>query len=366
MSGAPSDDKAARRLATRAGAGTLGRVAAAGDARTRAELVKRHARSVGFDLVGIAGTSVPEGYARYLRAMQAGYGASMEWLTEDPGIREDVRNVWAEARSVVVVALSYASDVPGYLVQPPAPDEGWIARYAQGRDYHDVMKKMLLALSRRLAADAALGSIPSPQHRLFADTGPVLEKAFAQAAGIGWIGKNTLVIHPGRESDASLARPAASRGSWYFLGTMLTPLELEADAPATDHCGSCTRCLDVCPTGAFPEPYVLDARKCIATWTIETPEPETVIAPADLGQHIFGCDLCQEVCPWNRKITPTRHVSLRPRPENVKVKLAELLGLDEEAFRARFPNSAVKRVTARQMRQVITAIQRRDGPGSDG
>jgi len=328
-----------------------------GSARSRAELVKRHARAVGFDLVGISGTSVPAGYARYLRAMDAGYAAEMTWLSEEPGIREDVRKVWPEARSVVVVALSYASDSPGYLAEPPAPDEGWIARYAQGRDYHDLMKKKLLALSRRVAGDKALGAIPSPHHRLFSDTGPVLEKAFAQAAGLGWIGKNTLLIHPGKESDASLARPAASRGSWYLLGTILTPLELEVDVPTTDHCGSCTRCLDVCPTGAFPEPYVLDARKCIAAWTIESVDPAAVIVPAQIGQHLFGCDLCQEVCPWNRKIIPTKHEVLLPRPENVRVKLDELTALEEDGFRARFPNSAVKRVTVNQVRQVVAAIR---------
>lgn len=345
----PTDDSGDVQVAARV---------AAGSAHSRAELVKRHARVVGFDLVGITGTSVPEGYARYLRAMQAGYDAQMTWLSEEPGLREDVRNVWPDARSVVVVALSYASETTGYLADPPMHDEGWIARYAQGRDYHDLMKKKLLALSRRFAGDKALGAIPSPRHRLFSDTGPVLEKAFAQAAGLGWIGKNTLLIHPGKESDASLARPAASRGSWYFLGTILTPLELEPDAPATDHCGSCTRCLDVCPTGAFPEPYVLDARKCIAAWTIESPEPAEVIEPSQIGQHLFGCDLCQEVCPWNRKITPSKHEVLLPRAENLRVKLDEVTSLDEEAFRARFPNSAVKRVTARQMKQVVEAIRK--------
>lgn len=322
-------------------------------AARRSERVKRHARDVGFDLVGITGPSVPLAYARYLRAMDAGYGAQMPWLQDNPGLREDVRNVWPEARSVIVVAVSYASDVSGYLAAPPTSDEGWIARYAQGRDYHLVVKKMLLELAHRLAADAELDAIPSQRHRLFVDTGPVLEKAFAQAAGIGWIGKNTLLIHPGGGGDAG----QASRGSWYFLGTVLTPLELAPDAPETDHCGSCTRCLEVCPTGAFPEPYVLDARRCIANWTIEAPEPSEVIEPSKIGQHLFGCDLCQEVCPWNRKAVPTRHAALMPRPENVRVKLDELAALDEPSFRSRFPKSAVRRVTMRQVRQVIAAIR---------
>jgi epoxyqueuosine reductase len=328
----------------------------------RSERVKHHARQAGFDLVGITGTSVPEAYARYLQAMAAGYGAQMRWLYDKPGLREDVRNVWPEARSVIVLAVSYASEGPGYLERPPSPDEGWISRYAQGRDYHLVVKKMLLDLAQRLAGDPALGAIPSERHRLFVDTGPVLEKAFAQAAGLGWIGKNALLIHPGRRTDPLL--PTSGRGSWYFLATLLTPLELAPDAPETDHCGSCTRCLDVCPTAAFPAPYVLDARRCIANWTIESAEPAEVIAPRQIGQHLFGCDLCQEVCPWNGKATPTRHAALRPRPENVRVKLDAILALDDAGFRARFPKSAVRRVSVHQVRQVVAAI--RAGQGGEG
>lgn len=315
----------------------------------RTTRVKAHARAAGFDLVGVTGTSVPEGYARYLAAMAAGYGADMEWLWENTETREDVRRLWPQARSVIALAVSYASRTPGYLAQPPGPDEGWIARYAQGRDYHLVVKKMLVDLARRLAADAGLGAIPSQEHRVFVDTGPVLEKAFAQAAGLGWIGKNSLLIHPGT--------PGSGRGSWYFLATVLTPLELAPDAPGVDRCGSCTRCLDVCPTEAFVSPYVLDARKCISTWTIESEEPAAVIDAARIGQHVFGCDLCQEVCPWNRRVEPTRHGALMPRVQNVRVALDELAALDEEGFRQRFPKSAVRRVSAQQMRQSIAAIR---------
>lgn len=317
--------------------------------------VKAISRSVGFDLVGIAPTSVPVAFQRWLDAMAAGYGGDMAWLTENPGLRADVRHVWPSARSVIVVGASYAwppavGGDPGYLAAPPAADEGFIARYARGRDYHLVVRKMLVELAHGLAADPLLGEAaggpPSTAHRIFVDTGPVLEKAFAQAAGLGWIGKNTLLIRPGREG----------RGSYYFLGVVLTPLELAPDAPETDHCGSCRRCLDVCPTAAFPEPYVLDGRKCIAYWTIETATPEAVIVPAQLGQHVFGCDLCQEVCPWNRDVDPTPHVGLRPRPENVRPKLAELAALDTETFKTRFPKSAIRRVTPLHLRKVVRAI----------
>jgi len=323
---------------------------------------------VGFDLVGIAPPGAGVAWERYVAQMEAGYGAEMGWLTDNAPLRRDVREVWPEARAVVALGVSYASEVPGYLAKPPAEDEGWIARYAQGRDYHRDVRKLLITLAGRFAGDPELGG-PSTAHRVFVDTGPVLEKAFAQAAGIGWIGKNTLLIHRGRAGDTDAAGAAAgARGSWYFLGVVLTPLELAFDTPETDHCGSCTRCLDVCPTAAFPRPYVLDARRCIATWTIESPEPARVADASALGQHVFGCDLCQEVCPWNRRAEPTRHEALRPRPENVRPKLASLSGLDEAAFRARFPSSAVRRVDARQMSEVVAMIQGRstDAGGRDG
>ena len=313
----------------------------------RAERVKAHARAVGFDLVGVAPPAVPEAFARYAAQVALGYGAEMGWLTRDPELRRDARNVWPGTRAVVVLGVSYASEGPGYLAEPPAADEGWIARYAQGRDYHLHIKAMLIAFAQRLAADPELGGASS-DHRLFVDTGPVLEKAFAQAAGLGWIGKNSLLIDK-------------RAGSWIFLAVALTPLELAFDPPATDHCGRCRRCLDACPTGAFPAPRVLDARRCIATWTIESPDPAAVADPDALGQHLFGCDLCQEVCPWNRRAPATSHAALRPRPENVRPRLATLEALDEDAFRARFPRSAVRRVRAAQMRGVIQLIRARAG-----
>ena len=313
----------------------------------RSARVKQHARDLGFDLVGVAPPDVGAAWERYTAQMEAGYGAEMTWLRDNAALRRDARAVWPDTRAVVVLAVSYASDDPGYLAAPPGPDHGWIARYAQGRDYHLYVKKLLIALAERFAADPALGG-PSRAHRLFVDTGPVLEKAFAQAAGLGWIGKNTLLIH---------RSTLGGGGSWYFLAVVLTPLELAFDTPESDHCGTCRRCLDVCPTAAFVRPYVLDARRCIATWTIESPEPARVIDPGALGQHLFGCDLCQEVCPWNRHAAPTTHAPLAPRPENVRPELASLAALDEEGFRARFPRSPVRRVKAAQMRTVINMIR---------
>ncbi len=308
----------------------------------RSALVKALARECGFDLVGITSTEAGFFYERYREQMAAGYGAEMGWLFEKPELREDVRHVHPEARSIISLAVSYASDQPGYLEQPLAPDEGWIARYAQGRDYHYDVRKMAINLAKVIAATPGLG-FESSSHRVFVDTGPMLEKAFAHLAGLGWIGKNTLLVNQ-------------RRGSWLFLASILTPLELEYDAPARDHCASCTRCLDACPTSAFPEPYVLDARKCIAAWTIESPEPEQVVDVEQLGQHVFGCDICQEVCPWNGRVPESSHASLLPRSENVRPKLAELAALDEQSFKARFPRSAVRRTNADKMRRVVGMI----------
>lgn len=318
----------------------------------RADRVKRHARDLGFELVGIAPPRLPEAaFERYRDAMERGYGADMAWLQERPELRRDVREVHPAARSVVVLGVSYASDTPGYLERPPAAGEGWIARYAQGKDYHVHVRKMLVRLVRRFEADPLLG-YRSVDHRVFVDTGPVLEKALAQRAGLGWIGKNSLLIHRGQ-------------GSWVFLAVVLTPLELAFDAEGTDHCGTCRRCLDVCPTAAFPAPYVLDARRCIAYWTIESHDPAAVIEPAPLGDHLFGCDLCQEVCPWNRRVPPTAHAPLAPRPENLRPALEPLADLDDDAFRARFPRSAVRRTDAARMGQVV-AILRQRGAGEAG
>jgi epoxyqueuosine reductase len=315
-------------------------------ARERAARVKAHALSVGFDLVGVAPPALPEAWARYSRAMEAGYGAEMDWLTANPDMRRDVRRVHAAARSVVVLGVSYADDAPGYLASPPAADEGYIARYARGKDYHAHIRQMLVRLVRRFAEDPELG-YASTEHRIFVDTGPVLEKAFAARAGLGWIGKNTLLIN----------RPA---GSWFFLAEVLTPLDLAFDQAETDHCGSCRRCLDACPTDAFPEPYVLDARRCIANWTIESADPVGVIEPDTLGQHVFGCDICQEVCPWNRRAVPTAQLPLRARPDNIRPKLADLAALSEAEFKARFPKSAVRRTDGLRLGQVVRLVQARN------
>ena len=341
----------------------------------RAGLVKEHARQVGFDRVGIASTGVAPAYDRYRQAAAWGFAADMGWLVAHPELRRDVRAVHPSARSVVALSVSYASGVPGYLAGPPPPGHGWIARYAQGKDYHVHVRKMLVRLARRLARDPALG-YPSVAHRVFTDTGPVLERAFAARAGLGWIGRNTMLI------DQAL-------GSYTFLAVVLTPLELAPDAPVADRCGSCRRCVEACPTGALGPHLVdafrgqtaetdgegaahptrelraLDARRCISAWTIEAQDPASVIDRERLGSHVFGCDICQEVCPWNRRVPPTRHEPLRPRAENVRPALAPLTALDDEGFRRRFPRSAVRRVDAARLGAVARIVLGQEEPGRE-
>lgn len=330
---------------------------------TRAARVKSLAREVGFDLVGVTGTSVPEAFARYLEAVERGHCADMRYLFDRPELRRDVREVWPQARSVIALAVSYASSTPSILEAPPGPDEGYIARYARGRDYHLVVKKMLVALARRFESDALLAGHPSTAHRLFVDTGPVLEKAFAMAAGLGWIGKNTLLIHPGHRVHPTDGR-TVGRGSYYFLAVILTPLELAHDTPEFDHCGSCRRCLEVCPTQAFPAPYELDARRCISTWTIESEDPAAVIDPATIGPHVFGCDLCQEVCPWNRGVERRRAGEAMDPDAEPAVSLRGLLEAPDGELRERYDRLYLPRNDPRYLRRnALVAAGNSGDPG---
>src|SRR5262249_29158893 len=206
---------------------------------------------------------------------------------------------------------------------------GWIARYAWGDDYHDVMKARLEDLRARLLAE--MGPMES---RVYVDTGPVVERAYAAAAGLGAWGKNTCLLHP-------------EHGSWFFLGEVITDLEMEPDAPRADLCGSCTACLEACPTGALTAPYVLDATRCISYLTIEVKGAIPEEQRAGIGRHVFGCDICQDVCPWNRRRRERGEAAFEPRAGLAGPDLGELAGLEEPAFRERFRGSPVKRAKRR-------------------
>ena len=296
------------------------------------ERVKALGLSVGFDLVGVA-PAAPTRETEFLRDWLArGYAGEMEWIGRRVEERVDPRRVLPGARSVIALALVYDPGLPESARVRPR-----IARYAGGEDYHEVLLDRVRAFEAGLCA---LFERPV-RTRGYVDTGPVLERAFAARAGLGWIGKNSCVIHP-------------RLGSWLFLAVVLSDLELGSDAPEPDHCGSCRACLDACPTQAFPEPYVLDATRCISYTTIESRGPLPEPLRAAHGDWVFGCDVCQEVCPWNlrerRSVPPDPHglrARLAPQEPWVRATLGWLLALDEESWRAATRHTALRRARYR-------------------
>ena len=290
----------------------------------------------GFAKVGICRPdAVPEAAGRLRAFLEAGRHGQMGWMEAREGWRGNPVALWPEARSVVMLAEAYTpdSDPMAGLAQR---DRGVVSVYAQGKDYHDLVKRRLKRLGRWLV-DASGAEI-----KVFVDTAPVMEKPLAQAAGLGWQGKHTNLL--GRDL-----------GNWVFLGAIFTTLELEPDAPEVSHCGTCTACLDVCPTQAFPAPYVLDARRCISYLTIEHRGPVDEGLRALMGNRIYGCDDCLAVCPWNKFAAAARDIGYQPRvglPE-----LAELALLDDAGFRARFAGSPIKRIGRdRFVRNVLYAV----------
>ena len=289
---------------------------------TLARIVRAEAARLGFASVRIArAEELPDG-ARFREWLARGYHGTMAWMARDPERRLKARLIGA--RSVVVAAMRYFADGPSAA----PPGRGLIARYARGEDYHRVLGGALRALGGAVRAAA-----PGARTRACVDTSAVLEKGWAERSGIGWRGKHTNVI-------------AEDQGSWLFLGVLLTTAELAPDAAsAADRCGTCTACIDVCPTRAIVAPYVLDARRCISYLTIEHRGPIPEELRPGIGNLVFGCDLCQDVCPWNRFARPTPEKRLLPREGNAAPELIPLLTLDEAGFRARFAGTAVLRAT---------------------
>jgi epoxyqueuosine reductase len=299
-----------------------------------AERVKGLARALGCDLVGIA-PAEPSARTRYLSDWLAkGYGGELGFLARRAAEREDPRLVLDGARSVIAAALLYDRSAA-----KEQGDGAGIARYARGDDYHEVLGARLRSLADALSP---LAGRPV-RERVFVDTGPVMERAHAARAGLGWIGKNACLIHP-------------RLGSWLALGVVLCDLALDPDEPEPDHCGSCRACLDACPTQAFPEPRVLDATRCLAYTTIELPGPIPPSLREAQGTRVFGCDVCQEVCPWNadsRRELPADPLGLgtrlAPRPEWRAPTLAWLLALDEDAWQRATVRSALRRARHRAL-----------------
>lgn len=280
--------------------------------------------------------AIPQAAGRLAEFVSAGLHGQMHWMEERMDWRGAPDALWPEARSVLMLAESYAPDYdPLDLLE--ARDRGVIAAYAQGRDYHDLVKKRLKRVGRWLLHQAPEGEI-----KVFVDTAPVMEKPLAQAAGLGWQGKHTNLL-------------ARDLGNWFFLGAIFTTLELAADPPETSHCGSCRACLDICPTQAFPAPYRLDPRRCISYLTIEHKGPVEEALRSKMGNRIYGCDDCLAVCPWN-KFAATAHEA-RYHGGVGSPPLAELAALDDAAFRARFAGSPIKRIGRdRFLRNVLYAI----------
>jgi epoxyqueuosine reductase len=284
--------------------------------------LKAEARRLGFDQVGIAPAVAPPDYPRFLEWLEAGHAAGMDYLDRHAGVRAHPDRLLEGVRSVIVVSFVYGRPEP----VPPTATQGKVARYARGADYHDVLWRRLDALLAWLRAEC-----PGLRGRAVADTAPLLERDFARLAGLGWIGKNTMLI------DRRL-------GSFTVLGALLVDLELRPDAPHhAGHCGTCTRCLDACPTDAFAGPYQLDARRCISYWTIEHKGPIAAPPAEQLGDWVFGCDICQDVCPWNRKAPPGRTPELEPRPEWTNPDLIAWLTSDPASFRRSLKGTALSR-----------------------
>lgn len=291
---------------------------------------RQKARDLGFADIGFApAADDPVRAARLHEWLALGYHGTMQWMAERAHQRQGPQSLWPDAASVIALAMSYAPDVDPLALEGEA-EKGRISVYAQGRDYHDVLKKAAKALARWLVAEAQAQGLAMAL-KVFVDTAPVMEKPLAEAAGLGWQGKHTCLV-------------SRTHGSWLFLGAIYCTLPFVPDSPGKDRCGSCTACQRACPTDAFPEPYRLDSRRCISYLTIEHKGPIPHDLREGIGNRIYGCDDCLAVCPWNKFAdSAARHKSFVPREDLIAPDLADLLRLDDAAFRARFAGTPIKR-----------------------
>ena len=293
--------------------------------------VTQAATEAGFDLAGVAPVDDAPELEYFPRWIAAGHAGEMKYLEarDEQGRlkRASLAHSAPWARSVVVCALNYNTEQP-YSTQARESDRGWVSRYAWGQqDYHDSVMRRLRRVEVAIRDASGMSDLVT---RCYVDTGPIVERVIAKYAGIGWIGKNTCIINQ-------------KLGSWLFLGVILTSLDLNPSLPAPDRCGSCTRCIDACPTDALIAPYQLDSNKCISYLTIEKRGALPEELRAGIGRHIFGCDICQDVCPWNRKAPATRAEEFQPRPELVNPALDWLAEMSPEEFRRAFRGSPVRR-----------------------
>jgi len=309
--------------------------------------IKSHALSLGFDACGIAPAANHPELGFFREWLDRGYAGEMAYLHRTADRRADVRNVVPSARTVISTATVYNTDRP-YSIESDDRQRAGIARYAWGDDYHDVIGARLEALLRWMRA-----SSPDPfEARAYVDTGPVQERVYAQHAGVGWIGKNTCVINP-------------QLGSWIFLAEIICSLALEVDAPALDQCGTCTLCLEACPTHALVAPGALDSTRCISYLTIELRGEMPADHRAGIGSHVYGCDICQEVCPWNAAAPRSTDPAWQARPEWDRVDLATLLRRDDGELSAGLEGSPMRRTKVQGLRRNI-AVAVANAQGSEG
>ncbi len=304
-------------------------------------LVKQAAADAGFDLSGIAPATDARELEYFPTWIAAGHAGEMKYM-ESRDERGDLKRaslarVAPWARTVVVCAINYNTAHP-YSTQVEDPSRGWISRYAWGgEDYHDAVLRRLKRVEARLH-EASAADDTALETRSYVDTGPIVERVFAKYAGVGWLGKNTCLINQ-------------KAGSWLFLGVILTSLDLEPDLPAPDRCGTCTRCIEACPTDAILAPYQLDSNRCIAYLTIEKRGSIPEGLRAGMGPHVFGCDICQDVCPWNRKAATSQVPEFQPRPGFVNPALDWLAEMSTEEFRETFRGSPIRRTKRSGLRR---------------
>ena len=300
--------------------------------------LRARATALGFDSFGIAAADArPDLPDKLNAALAAGWHGDMDWMAETAERRGSPNGMWPEARSVILLGINYGPETDPLAILGER-SLGTISVYARNRDYHEIIKGKLKDLAGLLARRSGA------EVKVFVDTAPLMEKPLAEAAGLGWQGKHTVLV-------------SRDFGSWLFLGAILTSAELPADSPHEENCGSCTRCLDICPTNAFPAPFRLDARRCLAYLTVEHKGPIPLEFRVPMGNRIYGCDDCLAVCPWNKFASISREAKLRARPEFERPRLTDLVQLDDDAFRSLFAGSPIKRIgQARFLRNVLIAI----------
>jgi epoxyqueuosine reductase len=315
-------------------------------------IVKRAAEEAGFDLAGIAPAADAAELKHFPEWIAAGRAAEMKYMEalDDRGDlkRGSLARVAPWARSVVVCAINYNTENP-YSTQVRDAERGWISRYAWSRDdYHDAVLRRLKQVEAALPQAVPAELQRTLTTRSYVDTGPLVERVYAKYAGVGWIGKNTCIINQ-------------KNGSWLFLGVILTSLELAPDVPAPDRCGTCTRCIEACPTSAILAPYQLDSNKCISYLTIEKRGSIPEDLRVGMGRHVFGCDICQDVCPWNRKAPASTAPEFEPRPGLVNPALAWLAEMSAEEFRAVFRGSPIRRTKRSGLRRNVAIAMGNSG-----